>query len=171
MLQGFDAADDATGTEKEHFTEAANQLVAAGATLHREAWWTAGIASQWFTPSELRSLSPQEQRYWVALIEVHLRASEAALSQIRQELWEALPGASDGMSSAIPDVTNFAKTSDDLLRNAKTLDQLLAAGFALNPDSRPDVAAGSEIPPLIAAIQQQESSLIRTVESLQQRRH
>jgi DNA-directed RNA polymerase specialized sigma24 family protein len=161
----------ASGDElDENVRRSAREILARGARMRRAAWVTSQIGSRYFRAGELSAMHAQDRQAWFALLARHLADCEAELTAIATTLTgERVVTAppSEDMES-ITNVRSLALAADSLSQNADRLDRLLAAGFALSPDTSSAPVSQTDLLTQLKQVHREESRLASTVQRLQQ---
>lgn len=148
--------------------QAARDLVARSARVHRAAWAISQISSRDFSSSELAAMSEQDRQLWLTLLAHPLMSCDADLNAIKATL------TGDGNSvppqtktDPIGSVRELATAADSFRQQADRLDKLLMAGFAISPESSSASVSPTELLDQLAEVQREESRLALTVQLLQ----
>ena len=154
----------------EQVQQAARQIVARSARVHRSAWAVSQIGSQDFRSSELAQMSAQDRQLWLALLARPLMTCDAELNAIATILTGERNPDSLPQQNIDPfgTVRELAIATDLLRQKADRLDRLLAAGFALSPEVSSAPLSPAELLNQLAEVQREESRLALTVQRLQQ---
>ena len=171
LRESLGARSGLSGPElDEQVRQAAREIVARSARVHRAAWAVSQIGSRDFRRSELAAMNAQDRQLWLALLAPPLTICDAELNSIATTLTgernpDSLPHQNIDPVSTIRDLA----TAADLLRqNADRLDRLLVAGFALSPEVSSVPVSRTELLSLLAEVQREENRLALTVQRLQQ---
>jgi len=153
----------------EQVQQAARQIVARSARVHRSAWAASQIGSQDFRSSELSAMSAQDRQLWLALLARPLALCDEELTAIAATLTgerTSVPPPQQNIDP-ISTVRELAITADSLRQNADRLDGLLVAGFALSPEVSSAPVSPAELFNQLADVQREERRLVITVQRLQ----
>jgi hypothetical protein len=154
----------------EHVKEAAREIVAKSARVHRAAWDASQIGSRDFRSGELTAMSPQDKQLWLALLARPLDICDQELSAIGVLLVgekTATPASPEPLNP-LSTVGELARTADLVQENADRLNRLVSAGFALSPKGSSAPVSQAELLSLLSEVQHEERRLALTVQRLQQ---
>lgn len=147
---------------------AARDLLERGARIHRNAWTVDQIATQDFGVVEIKAMSGQDRRLWLALLAEPLKLCDSDLTATSTLLLPS--GADDATLPDIPasSVYELRIAADSLRQHAERLDELLARGLAISTeDVQPQVSPPELLAELVET-QRAERKLTTTVQRLQQ---
>jgi DNA-directed RNA polymerase specialized sigma24 family protein len=165
------AYSELSGAERdEHIREAAREIVARSARVHRAAWVVRQIGSKDFRGSELARMSVQDRQLWLALLARPLTTCNAELHAIDVTVTGERKSVPLPQQDTDPIRTgrDFALAADSLGQNAEHLDRLLMAGFAVSPEVSSAPVSPAELLQELAQVQREQSRLALTVQRLQQ---
>jgi hypothetical protein len=153
----------------EHVRQAAREIVARSAHVHRAAWAVSQIASRDFRSNELSAMSAQDRQLWLALLARPLMTCDTELNAIAATLTGERASTSPPHPNVdtITAVRELATAADSLQQNADRLDRLLVAGFALSPEVSSAPVSPAELLNQLAEVQREESRLALTIQLLQ----
>jgi DNA-directed RNA polymerase specialized sigma24 family protein len=154
----------------ENVRQSAREILERSAWMRRAAWGTSQIGSQYFRADELSAMHAQDRKTWFALLARHLADCEAELAAIATTLTGARVDAAPpwGDTESITNLRSLALAADSLSQNADHLDRLLAAGFALSPDTSSAPVSQTDLLSQLEQVHREESRLASTVQRLQQ---
>ena len=153
----------------EHVLQAAREIVAHSARVHRAAWSVSQIGSRDFGSSELAAMSPADRQLWLALVARPLTLCDSELTAIARALSGAgkLDSHPEQVTDSIGNVREMAIAADSLREHADRLDRLLVKGFALSPEVSSAPVSPAELLNQLAKVQREERRLVITVQRLQ----
>lgn len=150
--------------------EAAREIVARSARVHRAAWDVSQIGSRNFHSGELAAMGAQDRQLWLTLLARPLALCEAELTAMAATLTaeRTITPLPQQHVELISTVSELATTADSLRENADRLDRLVAAGFALSPQNLSAPVSQAELLSQLSEVQREERWLALTVQRLQQ---
>jgi hypothetical protein len=95
-----------------------------------------------FSPEEMRSLAPEAQTKWLAMIREHAQSYRREVAAIRQELRAIFGGAGDAAGETVTEA-NLAQAAERLLQLSYANDEAVRSAFTISADSRTAAAIKS----------------------------
>jgi DNA-directed RNA polymerase specialized sigma24 family protein len=162
---GFSGAD-----VDERVQEAAREIVARSARVHRAAWDVSQIGSRDFRSGELAAMGALDRQLWLTLLARPLAICDLELTAIGGTLIGERTVTPIPLEHIDPisTVSELVTTADSLRENADRLDRLVAAGFALSPEASSAPVSQAELLNQLSEVQREERRLALTVQRLQQ---
>jgi RNA polymerase sigma factor (sigma-70 family) len=95
-----------------------------------------------FSPEEMRSLAPEAQTKWLAMIREHAESYQREVAAIRQELRTIFGGAGDAAGETVTEA-NLAQAAERLLQLSYANDEAVRSAFTISADGRTAAAIKS----------------------------
>ncbi len=171
LKESLSARSGLSGAElDEHVQEAAREIIARSAGVHRATWNVSQIGSRDFRSGELAAMGAQDRQLWLTLLARPLALCDADLTAIAATLAgeRTVTPLTYQHADPISSVSELATTADSLRQSADRLDQLLVASFALSPEVSSASVSPAELLDQLAEVQREESRLALIVQRLRQ---
>ena len=154
----------------EHVQQAAREIVARSARVHRAAWEVSQIGSRDFRSRELSAMNAQDRQLWLQLLARPLTTCGLELDAMAATLTgeKTVTPLSQQQIAPIRTIGELATSADSFLQNAERLDQLVAGGFALSPEGSSAPVSPVDLLKQLAEAQREQSRLAVTVQRLEQ---
>lgn len=154
----------------EHFSQ---QVLENADTAQQHAWALRQIATR-FTVAEIGHLTPEAQREWVAVVDLHATALQRSVETLQSMIAELSPRGQDVAATAEPitGLVEFSRAANEMLMLAQSCDRDVAAALTLSagsPGNQPLLDANFwRSLNLLQSLAQQTVTTDRTLESAAQ---
>jgi DNA-directed RNA polymerase specialized sigma24 family protein len=95
-----------------------------------------------FSPEEMRSLAPEAQTKWLAMIREHAGSYQREVAAVRQELHTIFGGAGDTAGETVTEA-NLARAAERLVQLSYANDEAVRSAFTISADGRTAAAIKS----------------------------